>query len=317
MRRKTLLQASVALGGVTQLALSAKETGLSIVDTHQHLWDLDLFELPWNKKGGGPLGKNFVTQDYLEVTKGLHLEQVVYMEVNVAPHQKMKEAEHVLKLCRSDAHPTTAAVISGPVQSADFIPYIKTLSQHPEIKGVRQVLHGKLPKGTCLQPQFVRNMQFLGELDLSFDLCMRPQELSDALALVKQCPETRFVIDHCGNVHPDIYSNHHRDSIEMRQSWQRDMVMLSEYPQVYCKISGVVAKMKKGKWQAEDLRSAIDFCLDTFGPDRVVFGSDWPVCNLGSTYREWVGALRQIVKNRPLEDQKKLFSENALKCYRL
>lgn len=317
MKRKILLQSSAALLA-SQLPLSAESQLLEIIDTHQHLWDLDVFELPWNKKGSdSPLAKNFVSSDYRQVTQGLNVAQAIYMEVNVAPHQKLKEARHVLRLCRSQDHPTTAAVISGPVESEDFVPYIRSLSQNPEIKGVRRVLHGKVPKGTCLQPQFVKNMQLLGTLNLNFDLCMRPDDLQDALKLVEQCPETRFVIDHCGNVDPKIYLNQQRDSIVRRKTWQRDMVMLAEHPQVYCKISGVVAKMKKGAWKPEDLSPAINFCLDTFGPDRVVFGSDWPVCNLGATYRQWVEALKEIVKARPLDDQKKLFSQNALECYRL
>jgi predicted TIM-barrel fold metal-dependent hydrolase len=321
MNRKNLLYTSSALlvgQALSSTKLEAQERSLEMIDTHQHLWDLDIFELPWNKKGsGGPLARNFVTSDYLEATRGFNIVQVLYMEVNVAPHQKMKEALHVLELCRSSDHPTTAAVISGPVESADFRPYIKKLSQHPEIKGVRRVLHGKVAKGTCLQPQFVKNMQLLGELNLNFDLCMRPDDLEDALKLVEQCPETRFVIDHCGNVHPGSYANHSRSSIDQRRAWQRDMMMLAEHPQVYCKISGMVHKMESGKWSADDLAAPINFCMDTFGPDRVVFGSDWPVCNLGSAYREWVEALKQVVKDRPLEDQKKLFSENAIKCYRL
>ncbi|NRA98187.1 MAG: aminotransferase class I/II-fold pyridoxal phosphate-dependent enzyme, partial [Planctomycetes bacterium] len=154
----------------------------------------------------------------------------------------------------------------------------------------------------------------------SFDLCMRPGELTDGATLAERCPDTRFIVDHCGNADvraflPAARSGGAPPSHDVAR-WQMDMSRLAGHGNVICKISGIVASAPPG-WSARDLRPIVDFCLDAFGPDRVVFGSDWPVCKLGATYGEWVGALKTITATRPLGARRKLFHDNAVKFYGL
>ncbi|WP_299468914.1 amidohydrolase family protein [uncultured Gimesia sp.] len=286
-------------------------TQIPVIDTHQHLWDLDLFDLPWLESPGvDPLRRSFVMSDYLEATQNCQVEQTVYMEVNVHPDLQQQEARYVLELCSQVDNPMSGAVIGGRPGEARFGRYLEEFAGNPFVKGVRTVLHDPdRPPGMCLQPQFKQNIKLLGELGLSFDLCMRPGEIQDAVELVDACPDTRFIIDHCGNlsVQPDQQAD--------RPAWETGMQQMAERPQVMCKISGIIATATKGGWRPEDLKQNINFCLDTFGEDRVFFGGDWPVCTLKSSFESWLNSLKWIVQDRPETFQRKLFHDNAETFY--
>jgi predicted TIM-barrel fold metal-dependent hydrolase len=285
---------------------------LPIVDTHEHLWDLTKFNLPWTK-GNAVLGKSFVTKDYLAATEGLSVVKSVYMEIDVDPAQQVQEAQYVIDLCLRNDNPMVGAVISGRPASGDFRAYIMQFKESPWIKGVRQVLHGASnPPGFCLDKQFVKSVQLLGELGMSFDLCLRSGELADGEKLVAQCPHTRFVVDHCGNM-----SVQETDQ-KQRQLWMDGMKALAQHENVVCKISGIVVTAKED-WKPADLAPNMRFSMETFGPDRRMFAGDWPVCTLRASFRQWVTALKGIVRdmNMPLADQKKLFHDNAVRFYSL
>ena len=157
----------------------------------------------------------------------------------------------------------------------------------------------------------------LGELavttDRLLDACaLSPPQLAAALlelelaGLAQACAGTRFVLDHCGN--PDVQA---RD----RTQWRRDIERIARCRNVVCKVSGIVASAKPGAWSADDLAPIVNHTLDAFGPDRVMFAGDWPVCTLAATFRQWVEALKAIVKDRKEEDQRKLFHDNAARFY--
>jgi L-fuconolactonase len=281
---------------------------IPIVDTHQHLWDLSKFRLPWIKPGT-PLAKSFLPSDYRQATEGLHVVQAVYMEVDVDPSQQVAEAEYVLDLCRRGDTPTVAAVISGRPASEELRPYLLRFKENKAIKGVRQVLHGEgTPRGYCLQETFIKSVRWLGELGMSFDLCLRPAELLDGVKLIDACPGTRFILDHCGNANVQAKD---------RSQWQKDIAAVAQRKNVVGKVSGIVASAQPGKWTADDLAPIIKHTLNVFGPDRVLFGGDWPVCTLAATYRQWVEALKLIVRERSAQEQRKLFHDNAVRFYGL
>jgi len=294
-----------------------------IVDTHQHLWDLDKFRLPWLADVPA-LRRSYRTSDYLVATAGLGVVKAVYMEVDVAPEQQPAEADALIALCADVKTPTVAAVISGRPASPDFEGYIRAYASHPAIVGVRQVLHvPDAHPGLCLTPQYVQNVRLLGELGLCFDLCMRPGELGDGAKLAALCPDTRFVVDHCGNGDPYVIAG--SDSLadddpfaHSREQWMDGMAALAAQPNTICKISGIIARARPG-WTADDLAPAINHCLDSFGFGRVVFGGDWPVCTLGAntSYAAWVTALREIVAKRSPQEQAALFHDNAVAFYGL
>jgi predicted TIM-barrel fold metal-dependent hydrolase len=308
MDRRQFLQAGLAAAGAATL-VAAKPEGLPIVDTHQHLWDLDRFKLPWIKDGS-PLARSYTLDDYRKATEGLNVVKTVYMEVDVDPSQQDAEADFVIGLCK-DAEQTRmyGAVVSGRPASDGFPKYIARFKGSKQVKGLRQVLHGDGTKaGYCLEPAFVKGVQRLGELGLSYDICIRPGELSDAAKLIGQCPDTRFILDHCGNANVQAKD---------RTQWQKDIGEVAKRKNVVCKVSGIVASAKPGAWSADDLAPIVRHVQEVFGPDRVMFGGDWPVCTLAATYGQWVAALKEIVKGQKAEEQKKLFHDNAVKFYGL
>jgi len=281
---------------------------IPIIDTHQHLWDLRRLRLPWVAEHP-PLARSYLPDDYQQAVEGTGVQRSVYVEVDVEPSQANAEAEDIVALCRRASGLTVAAVIGGRPAADDFADQVKRFAPVPSVKGFRQVLHvAGSPPRTCLDPRFVRGVRLLGMHDLTFDLCMRPGELPDAAELVGLCPETCFVLDHCGNV--DVAA---RD----RTSWQRDLERVARYPNVVCKVSGIIESAPRATWSEDDLAPVVDHVLDLFGPERVLFGSNWPVCNLNGSLRRWAEALRAIVAHRPETMQRNLFHDNAVRVYRL
>lgn len=286
---------------------AAEEKGLlPIIDPHQHLWDLSKFKLPWLKDVKA-LAQSYLPADYAKATAGLSVVKTVYMEVDVAPEQQVAEAEYVLGLCRQPESKMAGAVISGRPDSEEFAAYIRRFKDDKHLKGVRRVLHvPETPAGFCLGKQFVKSVQLLGELGLRYDLCVRPEDLPDATKLIEACPGTRFVLDHCGNAK---WKDH--------EQWKKDIAELAKRKNVVGKISGIVAQGKPGKWTPDDLAPVIKHTMTVFGPDRVMFAGDWPVCTLAASFKEWVDALKTIVADRPRAEQKKLFHDNAVRFYEL
>ena len=317
--RREFLRASALAAALGPLAGTVDDAA-EIVDTHQHLWEVPRQKLLWLESAPDVLRRSYTTEDYREATRGLNVVSAVYMEVDVDPSQHEQEADGVVNLARSGGSTTRAAVIGGRPAAAGFGLYLDRFREQREVKGVWQVLHSReTPAGYCLGRAFVEGIRELGRRGLAFDLCMRPGELADGLKLVEQCPETRFIIDHCGNADPRAFQPKpagDRPPSHGADPWKRAMEGLAKHKNVACKISGIMAQAPKD-WTADDLAPAINFCLDTFGPDRVVFGGDWPVCLLGSPYRGWVEALRAIVSARPLDHQRKLWHDNAVAFYGL
>ena len=302
-RRDFLLAAASAIA-LPALADELKPA-IPIIDTHQHLWDLKKFRLAWVKKGDD-LARDFLPSDYEAAVKDLGITQSVYLEVDVVPEQQLAEAEYVTDLCKKATSYTRAAIISGRPGADDFAKYIRRFKGSAYVKGLRRVLHGgDTPAGACLDKAFVKGVQLLGDLGLHYELCMRADDLPDAAKLVDACPGTKFVLDHCGN--PDLVKH---------EKWKKDLADLAKRKTVVVKVSGIVASAKP-KWTADDLAPVVKHTLDTFGPDRVMFGSDWPVCLKASTIAKWVTALKQIVADHKAEEQRKLFHDNAVKVYRL
>lgn len=313
-RRQFLAATGGVAAGLAASRTFAKDEPVSdalpIIDTHQHLWDLTRFTLPWHTGDEvQPLRRSFVMSDYLEATRGLNVVKTVYMEVDVAPEQQQAEVDYVTALCEAEDNPMQAAVVSGRPGTAGFEAYARKLAQNKSIKGIRQVLHGpSTPRGFCLRPEFVESIQLLGELGLSYDLCLRSDEVIDGARLVEKCPRTRFILDHCGNM--SVTST----DPAARGRWRDGMKQMASLPNTVCKISGIIVTANKD-WKAEDLAPNINETMELFGEDRILFAGDWPVCTLRASFAQWVAALKQIVKDRSIAFQKKLFHDNAARFY--
>jgi predicted TIM-barrel fold metal-dependent hydrolase len=291
----------------------ANEPAMEIVDTHQHLWDLTKLRLPWlSDPKEQDLRRSFLLKDYDEATSGVNVVKTIYMEVTCDAVQQDAEAEYVIGICRTPGSRMRGAVIGGSPNTDGFARYVLKYADNQYVKGVRTVLNDPdRPKGMCLEPRFVESVRLVGRLGMSFDLCMRPAELMDGVRLMDKCPDTRFIIDHCGCM--DVQAS----DPKVRAAWEQGMKAAAKQQRAICKISGLVATAKPKVWQPSDLEPIVNFCLDTFGEDHVVFGSDWPVCNRTASYKQWVDALQWIVRNRSAKFRRKLFHDNAIKFYKL
>ena len=297
---------------------------IPIIDTHQHLWDLSQMSLPWTKNLE-LMNRSYLMSDYLRDSDGMGIIGSVYMEVNVTPEQRLTEIDQITSHCVSSSNPMKALVISGDPDSNQFNEYLDSVSGNSFIKGLRCVLHmDEREKGSCLRKDFVSGVKELGRRGLLFSICIRPSELDDAVDLAKQCPETVFVLDHCGNADPNIINGESIGREETwgplythtKSGWEDSIGELSSLDNVICKISGIVARSEKG-WEADDLAPTINHCLDSFGSERVIFGSDWPVCLFGSDLKGWVTAYRHILSERDTDFQHNAMHGTAERVYKL
>jgi predicted TIM-barrel fold metal-dependent hydrolase len=309
MNRREFL--SVAAAVPAGLAAAKDEPAMMpLVDCHQHLWDLTQIRLNWVKPDD-PLNHSFTPKEYADATAGLNIVKSVYMEVDVVEADLQKEADYVLGLIKSKSSPTVAAVLGGrPNKGDEFKRWVNQFKGSAHVKGLRQVVHTEhTPPGYSTTKEFIAGVRYLGEIGLSWDICQRPADLPDAAKLVSECPGTRFILDHCGNA-PIL------DARKLEQ-WKKDIAKVAEHKNVVGKVSGIIAQVKKGAWSADQLAPAINHTIEVFGPDRVMWASDWPVCTLGAPLKDWVAAAKAIVKDRPAEQQRKLFHDNAARFYGL
>jgi L-fuconolactonase len=173
-------------------------------------------------------------------------------------------------------------------------------------RGIRRIVQGE-PLGFCARPAVIAGVQALAAHGLAFDLCLRRDQLPEAIALAKACPGVRFMLDHLGN--PPIAQ-------KTMDGWAVPFADLAALPNVWCKLSGIVTVAATG-WTIEDLAPYVEHALHTFTPARLVWGSDWPVVLKASDYRHWVDATRTLLAGLPADDQRRILHDNAITFYRL
>ena len=243
---------------------------------------------------------------------GLPIEAIIYVEVNVIPEETLQEARSVVQQAQQNQRiPTIQGIVAAaPIgEGTSLRSYLEALQAiDGRIKGVRRNLQDETMPGFCLQPAFVRDIQLLSEYDLSFDICIIHPQLPDVIELVRQCPDTRFVLDHVGK--PDIRQH-------MLDPWRAHMQELATLPNVACKISGMVTEADHQAWTTEDIAPYVQHVLSTFGEDRVMFGGDWPVLLLASSYQRWVETVDSLTAHLSTAAKQKFWSENARRIYRL
>lgn len=315
-RKKFLATASVlAISSIkrsSELYASHSVKKMPLVDTHQHLADLVRFGKDWTSP---PLPGNYDMKAYLEATRNINIVKSIYMEAGVPVARRQEEALYAIEICKDKTNPTRGAVISADLKSPKFETYISQFKDSPYIKGIR---HGFSSIEDMKNPQIIKNIKLLGKLNMSLDFEISPAWLPSIAKLIKTCPGTRFLINHCGNADPRAFFHPSLISAKPKHDaneWIAAMKTVAENKNVVCKISGIISTSTGYPKTAKTLAPGINHCLDIFGPDRVMFASDWPWCLKSNKLEEWVNILKEIVKNRPYIEQKKMFHDNAIKFY--
>lgn len=279
-----------------------------IVDSHVHLWDPTVFRMPW-LDGNKRLNRPYGLADYRDQTAALPIEAFVYLQVEVTPAYGLLEARWAADRAAEDAR-LRAIVAWAPLEDGGACrTYLDALVKvSPLIKGVRRVTQGEPDREFTSRPGFVEATRILPGYGLSCDICISHPQLPSAIALVRACPETQFVLDHIAK--PDIKGH-------LMEPWGRQMAELAALPNICCKISGMVTEADFDRWTPEDLAPYVAHVLDVFGEDRVLYGGDWPVVLNASPYRRWAETLDALTTHLSAEAKRNLWGAIARRFYRL
>jgi len=293
---------------------SVRGAAVRIVDAHVHFWDPAELDYPW-LAGVPSIRRAFLPPDYAAAARegGGSLPQVVFVEANCRPEQARREVQRVERLAQEGQ-----LCIAGIVAFADLMQgsgtresgleqTLDALSSSPKVKGVRHNIQGQ-PAGFCLQPAFVRGVQTVGRRGLTFDLCVTHDQLRDVADLVRQCPDTRFVLDHCGK--PAIHTRR-------LEPWRADLARLAAHENVCCKLSGLLTEAEPARWREEELIPYTTAVVECFGTERVMYGSDWPVLTLAGSYADWLGLTDRFTAGWSATERSGFFGDNAKRVYRL
>lgn len=280
-----------------------------MIDTHVHILEPGQFTYQWTAAFPQLQGR-FGLSDYLAAARDCGITGGVFMEVDC--EESADEARHFCEVATGPEGFLRAVVAAGRPESADFVRHLDAIA-HPRLTGIRRVLHTQ-PDELSRSQLFRENVRTLGTRGLTFDLCVQQRQLPIALELVHACPGTTFILDHCGV--PDIAGND-APSGEGFAAWRSDIRALADEPNVIGKISGLTAYASPAQRHVAALKPYTDFMLEAFGTDRLLWGGDWPVVNLGSGLRAWADISRQLLAGIGKDDQIKVFSANAKSVYRI
>lgn len=272
------------------------------IDTHCHLVDLAQLRYPW-LDGAPALQQDFGIERYRAEPGAAQVAGLLYMEMDVAPELMA----HEVAVMAARAPALSGMVAACRPESADFPAQLERLAAQPFVRGLRRVLH-VVPDALSRTAPFTSHVRRLAAHGLPFDLCLLARQLPLGRALALHCPQVQFVLDHCGN--PDIRGGE-------LDTWRRDLRALAELPNVACKLSGITTQADLHAWQVDDLRPVFEHVIACFGWDRVVWGSDWPVCTPAASLTRWVEASRALTAGCSADERARLFAGNARRIYRL
>lgn len=251
---------------------------MKLIDTHQHLVYPDVAGYGWTN-GIPPLAnKAFTIEDYRGLTKDADIIGTLFMETGVDDADYRAEARYVAGLMRQDNSGIVGIIAScRPEEDAGFGEWLDECAGL-DVVGYRRVLH-VMGDDLSTSDTFRRNVAVIGGQGKTFDLCVLPKQLAIGTDLVAACPNTKFILNHCGV--PDIAGGG-------LDPWRANMTALAAHENVTCKLSGLLAYCAAGSATLSSIRPYVDHVLDVFGPARLVWGSDWPVVNLANGLPDWI-----------------------------
>ena len=275
---------------------------IGCIDAHQHFWQYEPIKHSWIDEEMAVIRKDFLPADLAPIIKS----NGVIGTVAVQADQTEVETDFLLGL--ADKHNFIRGVVGWVDLRADNISErLAYYAQFKHIKGFRHILQGEEP-AFMLHPSFLKGLAALKEYDFTYDILIFPKHLEAALELVKRFPQQPFVIDHIAK--PYIKAG-------LIDEWAKGIIALSEYENVLCKVSGMVTEADYKRWQPTDFTPYLDVVVESFGMNRLMFGSDWPVCEVAASYGQMIGIVEDYFASFTLDEKNQLFNQNALKFYNL
>lgn len=280
---------------------------IPITDTHQHFICNDKWPYSWAEGIPALAGKRFGPEEYQIASAGTGITKTIFMETSPDDPHFHEETRFVRELSEQPGS-TIAGIIANcrPEEEHGFADFIDSIA-HPKLVGLRRILH-VVPDELSTTSHFVENIKLLEKRGLTFDLCVLARQLPLAIELVRKCEGVQFILDHCGV--PNVAG-------QELDPWRDHIRQLAALPNVACKISGVLAYGDPANATADAVKPFVEHCLESFGWDRVVWGGDWPVCNMTASLAKWVEVSRELVAGAAEDDQAKLFHRNAERIYRI
>ena len=278
-----------------------------IIDSHIHLLDQKRFGYAWSN-GAPALKRDWTPDDLAASARPYEIEGLVFVEVDVDMPQYLDEAEWVDELARRDPR-VLGAVVCLPLERGRAIePEIEKVAKLASVRGVRRLIQNQPDPEYVLQQGFLEALRLLPQYGLSFDVCIFHAQAANTLKMMRACPDVAFVLDHIGK--PGI-------KMGLLDPWRQHIREMAALPNVVCKLSGVTTEADHRGWSRDQLRPYIDHVVECFGPDRILYGGDWPVSELAGTYLQWLATLDWATAGFSPADKRKLFRDNAVKAYRL
>lgn len=274
-----------------------------IIDAHHHLWRYNLKEYGWINNSMSILQRDYLPYELEQEMRKSGVEGTVVVQAR----QSIEETSWLLNL--AEKYPSILGVVGWlDLLSPDLESELEEFAAYAKLVGLRHVLHDEPDGDFMLRPEFKRGIALLEEHDLTYDLLLFPSHLSHAIELVEEFPNQRFVLDHLGK--PPIKAG-------TMEPWANDIARLAEHSNVWCKLSGMVSEADLKKWKYEDLLPYMKVVLSAFGTDRIMLGSDWPVCRLAGEYNKVMAVFSRFIEHFNEEDKEKISYQNAIDCYQL
>ena len=251
------------------------------IDSHQHFWDVSRFTYPWMPPPPTPsvLRRNYLPDELLPILYAHNFDGCVVVQASGL----IDETWWLLAL--ADANDFVRGVVGWvDLTSPDLGHTLDACMKNPKFRGVRHIVHDEPDLRWLLRPNVLQGLREVASRDLPYDLLLRPPHLPLVAELADKVPQLRFVIDHIAK--PLIKDR-------AMEPWARDMEAASKVPGMHCKLSGMITEADPRHWSADDLRPYVQHVLSLFPPDRLMFGSDWPVCLLAGTWKEVLAAFTQ------------------------
>lgn len=278
----------------------------SIVDGHVHLWDPARFRYPW-LEGLSSLNRAFMPEELMAGSRSSTVDKFVFVECGCESSQNLAEADWIAALAHTRPELKGIVAHAALERGEAVLPDLKQLGVRPLVKGVRRNLQGE-SNDFLRQPSLIEGLKLLPQFGFTFDLCIRSDQLPAAHKLIQCVPEVTFVLDHFGK--PPV-----RD--KGFEPWARNLRTLAMASNVVCKISGLATEADWKDWRMADLQPYFDHALACFGPQKVLFGSDWPVATLATSYERWTETVLKLIPFANEQERAQLFQTNAERIYRV
>jgi len=273
------------------------------IDAHQHFWIYNNREYDWIDDSMAAIRRDFLPQHIAPELAANKFDGSVLVQTR----QTLEETRWLLEL--ADQHSSILGVVGwADLRSPDIRSQLKSLTRNPKLVGLRHIVQGEPDDRFLLQPDFLRGMSAVEDVGLAYDILIYTKHLPVAAEFVKRFPRQRFVLDHMAK--PPIRTGE-------INAWADRIRSLAIYPNVFCKLSGLVTEADWHHWKPEQITPYLDVVFDAFGPGRLMIGSDWPVCLVAASYMQVIQLVKSYIVRLPAEDRDAILGENAARFWRL